>query len=81
MGKPRDLFKKIKDTKGTFHAKMGSIKDRNVMGTKKQVKYKPQITVVSAMKELINVRTSDTTVMAVLKSWSESVSCRWGHVR
>ena len=28
MGKPRDLFKKIKDTKGTFHAKMGSIKDR-----------------------------------------------------
>ena len=27
----RDLFKKIRDTKGTFHAKMGSIKDRNVM--------------------------------------------------
>ena len=31
MGKIRDLFKKIKDTKGTFHAKMGSIKDRNCM--------------------------------------------------
>ena len=30
-GKTRDLFKKIRDTKGTFHAKMGSIKDRNVM--------------------------------------------------
>ena len=30
MGKTRDLFKKIRDTKGTFHAKMGSIKDRNV---------------------------------------------------
>ena len=29
MGKSRDLFKKISDTKGTFHAKMGSIKDRN----------------------------------------------------
>ena len=29
MGKTRDLFKKITDTKGTFHAKMGSIKDRN----------------------------------------------------
>ena len=28
MGKTRDLFKKIRDTKGTFHAKMGSIKDR-----------------------------------------------------
>ena len=32
MGKTRDLFKKIKDTRGTFHAKMGSIKDRNCMG-------------------------------------------------
>ena len=31
MGKSRDLFKKIRDTKGTFHAKMGSIKDRNDM--------------------------------------------------
>ena len=29
MGKTRDLFKKMRDTKGTFHAKMGSIKDRN----------------------------------------------------
>ena len=29
MGKTRDLFKKIRDTKGTFHAKMGSLKDRN----------------------------------------------------
>ena len=29
MGKTRDLFKKVRDTKGTFHAKMGSIKDRN----------------------------------------------------
>ena len=32
MGKTRDLFKKIRDTKGTFHAKMGSIKDRNGRG-------------------------------------------------
>ena len=31
MGKTRDLFKKIRDTKGTFHAKMSSIKDRNGM--------------------------------------------------
>ena len=31
MGKTRDLFNKIRDTKGTFHAKMGLIKDRNVM--------------------------------------------------
>ena len=32
MGKTRDLFKKIRGTKGTFHAKMGTIKDRNSMG-------------------------------------------------
>ena len=31
MGKTRDLFKKMSDTKGTFHAEMGSIKDRNGM--------------------------------------------------
>ena len=31
MGKARDLFRKIKDTKGTFHTKMGSIKERNGM--------------------------------------------------
>ena len=34
MGKIRDLFKNIRDTKGTFHAKMGSIKDRNGMDFK-----------------------------------------------
>ena len=34
MGKTRDLFKKIRDTKGTFHAKMGSIKDRKDMDLK-----------------------------------------------
>ena len=36
MGKTRDLFKKIRDIKGKFHAKMGSIKDRNGMDLKKQ---------------------------------------------
>ena len=34
MGKTRDLFKKMRDTKGTFHAKMGSIKDRNGVDVK-----------------------------------------------
>ena len=37
MGKTRDLFKKIRDTKGTFHAKMGSIKDRNSMNLKQKI--------------------------------------------
>ena len=36
MGKTRYLFKKIRDTKGIFHAKMGMIKDRNCMDLKKQ---------------------------------------------
>ena len=36
MGKTRNLFKKIRDTKGAFHAKMGSIKDRNGMDLQKQ---------------------------------------------
>ena len=37
MGKTSDLFKKIRDTKGTFHAKMGSIKDRNGTDLQKQM--------------------------------------------
>ena len=36
MGKTRDLFRKIRDTKGKFHAKMGKIKDRNCMNLQKQ---------------------------------------------
>jgi len=36
MGKTRDLFKKIRDTKGTFHTKMGTIKDQNGMDLQKQ---------------------------------------------
>ena len=39
MGKTRDLFQKIRDTKGTFHAKMGSIKDRNGMGPNRSRRY------------------------------------------
>ena len=40
MGKTRDLFKKIRDTKGTFHAKMGSIKDRNGMDLREAEDFK-----------------------------------------
>ena len=42
MGKTRDLFKKIRDTKGTFHAKMGSIKDRNGMDLTEDIKKRLQ---------------------------------------
>ena len=40
MGKTIDLFKKIRDTKGTFHAKMGAIKDRNGMDLTEAVVFK-----------------------------------------
>ena len=40
MGKTRDIFKKIRDTKGQFHAKMGTIKDRNAMDITKAVDIK-----------------------------------------
>ena len=39
MGKTRELFKKIRDTKGTFHAKMGSIKDRYGIDLKRSIRY------------------------------------------
>ena len=45
MGKTRDLFQKIRDTKGTFHAKMGSLKDRNV--NIMYIKYKTNSHVIS----------------------------------
>ena len=41
MGKTRDIFKKIRDTKGTFLAKMGSIKDRNGMDRSRKKWYGP----------------------------------------
>ena len=44
MGKTRDLFKKIRDTKGTFHAEIGTIKDRNSMDlTTEDIKKKWQV--------------------------------------
>ena len=39
MGKTRDLFNKIRDTRGTFHAKMGTIKDRNLYGPNRNRRY------------------------------------------
>ena len=42
MGKTRDLFKKIRDTKGTFHAKMSLIKDRNGMDLTEDIKKRCQ---------------------------------------
>ena len=55
MGKTRDLFKKIRDTKGTFHAKMGSIKDRNGMGlTEEDIKERWQQNTEEPYKKDLN---------------------------
>ena len=48
MGKTRDLFKKIRDTKGTFHAKMGSVKNRK--GQKRTIKEKKDLTETEDIK-------------------------------
>ena len=40
MGKTRDLFKKIRDTKGTFHAKMGTVKDKNSKDLTEALEYR-----------------------------------------
>ena len=66
MGKTRDLFKKIRDAKGTFHAKMGSIKDRNGMNlTEEEIKkrwqeyteelYKKDLSVSQSVQSLSHV--------------------------
>ena len=63
MGKTRDLFKKIRDTKGTFHAKMGSIKDRNGMDLTEA--------------EDIKKRWQENTRRTIQKRSSQSRELRW----
>ena len=57
MGKTRDLFKKIKDTKGTFHAKMGTLRDRNDMDPTeaKDIKKRQQEYIELYKKDLIDL--------------------------
>ena len=60
MGKTRDLFKKIRYTKGTFHAKMGSIKDRNGMDLTEGIKKRWQEYTEELYKKIF---TTQTTMM------------------
>ena len=53
MRKTRDLFKKIRDTKVTLHAKMGSIKDRNSMGLTEAIKKRWQVTQKNCTKKIL----------------------------
>ena len=54
MGKIRDLFKKIRDTKGTFHVKMGTIKDRNGKNLSEADKIKKQQEYTELYKKYLN---------------------------
>ena len=65
MGKTRDLFKKIKDIKGTFHAKMGSLKDRNGMDLTKaeDIKRWQEYTEELYKKELNNPDNHDGVII------------------
>ena len=57
MGKTRDLFKKIRDTKGTFHSKMGSIKDRNSMNlTEEDIKKRCKNTWKNCTKKIFTTQ-------------------------
>ena len=59
MGKTRDLFKKIRDTKGTFHAKMGTIKDRNGMDLTEAEDIKKRWQEYTVQKDLHNLDNHD----------------------
>ena len=73
MGKTRDLFKKIKDTKGTFHAKMGSIKDRNGMDLTEAEdinKRRQEYTGELYKKDLNNLDSHDGLITQSQTSWN-----------
>ena len=74
MGKTRDLFKKIRDTKGTFHAKMDSIKDRNCMDlteAEDSKKRQQQYTEELYKKDLNNLDNHDCVIPPYSQtSWS-----------
>ena len=53
MGKTRDIFKIIRDTKGTFHAKMGTIKDRNYMDLTEAIKKRWQEYIEELYKKIL----------------------------
>ena len=70
MGKTRDLFKKIRDTKGIFHAKMGTIKDRNGMDLREaeDVKKKWQEYTEELYKKDLHDRDKNDSVITHIES-------------
>ena len=78
MGKTRDLFKKIRDTKGAFHAKMGAIKNRNVMDLTEaeDIKKRWQASADEWIRKLWYIYTMEY-YSAIKKNSFESVLMRW----
>ena len=79
MGKSRDLFKKIRDTKGTFHAKMGTIKDRNCMDLTEaeDIKKRWQEYTEELYKKGLHDQDSYDGVITYLKPGSLECKVRW----
>ena len=81
MGKPRDLFKKIRDTKGTFHAKTGSIKDRNVIDLteaedikKRWQEYTEELCILEKVGLKFNIQKTKIMASGPITSWQVDVS-------
>ena len=79
MGKTRDLFKKIRDTKGTFHAKMGTIKDRNSMDLTEadHIKKRRQECTEELYKKDLHDPDNDDTVIAHLEPDILECKVKW----
>ena len=79
MGKTTDLFKKITDTKGTFYAKMGSIKDRNGMDLTEaeDIKKTQQEYTELYKKDLHNPDNHDGVITHIEPSWNVKSSGPW----
>ena len=78
MGKNRDLFKKIRDIKGTFHAKMGAIKDRNGMNLTKAIKKRWQENTEELFKKELHDPDNHDDVITNLEPDSLECEVKWG---
>ena len=79
MGKTRDLFKKIRDTKGTFHANMGTIKDRNGINLTEaeETKKKQQEYTEELYKKDLHDQDNNDSVIAHLEPVIQECKVKW----
>ena len=77
MGKTRDLFKKIKDTKGTFHAKMGTVKDRNGIDLTEDIKKRQKEYTEELYKKDLNDSDNQDDVVTHLEADLLECEVKW----